>query len=65
MNKIEVTIEQSVPSKDWQRVALRRTRLEAKLLGIEWKDAEILVFLPERGRCFTKPAGGLSLLSQG
>lgn len=53
---IEITIPASVPSRDWQRLAMKYAREDAEELGAEFQDCEILVKLPE-GRCYYKAHG--------
>lgn len=53
---IEITISDSVPSSDWQRLAYKYAKEYAESLGRDYRDLEMLIKLPE-GRCFFKYAG--------
>ena len=58
---IEVTVAAGTPSRDWLRVAQVRARRACEVAGVEFRDAEVLVTLPERGRFFTKAPGFISM----
>ena len=64
-NKIEVTVSASVPSQNWHRVASKLAREAAAAKGIAWEDADVVVALPEHGRCFTKSPGRTALVAHG
>jgi hypothetical protein len=64
-NRIELTIERSIRSNDWLRVATKRAQAKAAELNIEWIAADVFVFLPEAGRCFTKAAGEQGFTAHG
>jgi hypothetical protein len=53
---IEITIDNSVPSSDWQRLSYKYAKEYAEALGRDYRDLEMLIKLPE-GRCFFKYAG--------
>lgn len=53
---VEITIPASVPSWDWHRLATKRAREGVHEIGADWKEAQILVTLPE-GRYFYKASG--------
>lgn len=63
--RIEITIERSIPSNDWLRVASKRARAIASERGIDWKQADVHVTLPEHGRCLTKSPGFTELTAHG
>jgi hypothetical protein len=64
-NSIEVRMDPFVPSGDWQRQALRLAREAVSARGIAWVDADILVMLPGRDRCYTKAPGHTELIAHG
>ena len=64
MNRIEIALTNTKPS-DWNRAANKAARAAAKAAGIAWTDADVLVILPEAGRCFTKAAGFQNLTAHG
>lgn len=61
---IEIEIKTQDPNR-WQSVATRKAREACSAAGIEWIDADVLVKLPERGRCMTKKPGFTSLTAHG
>ena len=63
--KIEVTIQKSVPAADWHRRANKAARRMAQVLGVDWIDADVIVYLPERGRFMTKSPGRDQLVAHG
>lgn len=52
-------------SSQWLKVATRMARKACDDAGVEWIDADVLVRLPERGRCMTKKPGYTSLQAHG
>lgn len=62
---INVTVEKSVSSKDWEKRALKLIKAEAEKLGTTFEACEAFVKLPEAGRCFTKRAGDRGLTAHG
>lgn len=64
MNKIEIVLNPT-PSNLWARSAEKKAREAAAAAGIEWIDADVLVILPERGRCLTKAPGFTVLTANG
>lgn len=64
MNKIEITLNPT-PSHLWAKSAEKKAREAAAAAGVEWIDADVLVILPERGRCMTKAPGFTSLSANG
>ena len=65
MEKIEITIDQSIRSNDWLRVATKRAKAAAAANNTEWIEAEVFVKLPEQGRCFMKRAGDQGFTAHG
>jgi hypothetical protein len=65
MAKIEITIDQSIQSNDWLRVATKRAKAVVAANNTEWLAAEIFVKLPEQGRCFMKRAGDQGFTAYG
>jgi hypothetical protein len=63
--KITVTIPPGVPSKHWHRVASKLAGEAVQEANLDWKEAEVIVNLPERGRSFRKSAGYVSLGAHG
>ena len=53
------------PSADWHKKATAEMNRQCRERGISVKDAEVFVELPERGRCFYKPAGFTQLGAHG
>lgn len=64
MSKIEITLNPT-PSHLWAKSAEKRAREAAAAAGVEWIDADVLVILPEPGRCLTKSPGRTSLIANG
>lgn len=56
-----------VETKDSNKWLEEATAKAKKLAGKpeDYLQAKVFVFLPERGRCFTKKAGSLSLVAHG
>jgi len=56
-----------VETKDPNQWLAEATAKAKKLAGSpeDYLTAEVFVFLPERGRCFTKRAGSLTLVAHG
>ena len=63
-NRIEITITDK-NSQNWARQAEKMARAEAKARGIDYRDCEVFVTLPEPGRCMKKSAGYLSMQAHG
>lgn len=64
MTKIEITLN-PMPPHLWVKSAEKKAREAAAAAGIQWIDADVLVILPERGRCLTKAPGFTSLSANG
>lgn len=62
---ITIELSRDVQSKDWAKVASRMATRAAEDAGLTFKAAEVLVLLPERGRCLTKKAGATSFTAYG
>lgn len=62
--KIEITLN-ATPSNLWLKSATKKARAAAEAAGVAWVDAEVLVHLPEPGRCMTKAAGFQNLVAHG
>ncbi len=60
-----IAIGSSVPSDSWLKVAMREAAKMAKEQGVEWKDFEAVIFLPERGRYYVKSKGYVTMSSHG
>ena len=60
---LQIRVETKDPS-NWLAEATAKAK---KLAGRpeDYLTAEVFVFLPERGRCFTKKAGSLALVAHG
>ena len=56
-----------VETKDANKWLAEATAKAKKLAGRteDYLSASVFVFLPERGRCFTKKAGSLTLVAHG
>lgn len=63
-NQIDIEITHG-PAHNWQARAERLGRDAANTAGLDWKDCAVFVKLPERGRCFTKQPGFVSLGAHG
>ena len=57
----------SIETKDPDKWLAEATAKAKKLAGTDdaYPGAEVFVFLPERGRCFTKKAGSLRMVAHG
>jgi len=57
----------TIGTKDPNKWLYEATANAKKLAGSteDYLAAEVFVFLPERGRCFTKRAGSLTLVAHG
>ena len=64
-NRIEIEVPAGTRPSNWQRDALALAKREAELRKIVWRDADVFVALPERGRCYVKKPGFLSLGAHG
>ena len=62
---IEITISKDTPSNQWLKSANKQARAIAAYEGVDWKDCEVFVRLPENGRCFVKYAGYLNFSAHG
>lgn len=62
--KIEVTLNPT-PAHLWQKSATKKAREAAEAAGVAWIDADVLVHLPEAGRCMVKAPGFEQLVSLG
>ena len=60
---LQIRVETKDPNK-WLAEATAKAK---KLAGNpdDYLGASVFVFLPERGRCFTKKAGSLTLVAHG
>ena len=56
-----------VDTKDPNRWLAEATAKAKKLAGTDdaYLQADVFVFLPERGRCFTKKSGNLRMVAHG
>lgn len=56
-----------IEKKDTNEWLSEATAKAKKLAGTdaEYLSADVFVFLPERGRCFTKKAGSLRMVAHG
>jgi len=52
--KIELTIGKHVPPNQWLNCANKMVKNAAAQHGKEFWEVDAIVYLPERGRCFTK-----------
>lgn len=52
-------------SNAWVRVAARLAQIECEKAGLGFLETEILVKLPEQGRCFTKSSGRSTFQAHG
>ena len=64
-NRIEVKVPSGTHSGDWQKCAMALAKREAEMRGVAWRDADVFVTLPERGRCYVKKPGFLSMGAHG
>lgn len=65
MEKTFISFQIGGPSADWHKKATAEMNRKCQERGISVKDAEVLVKLPESGRCFYKPAGYTQLGAHG
>ena len=65
MATINFSIDKSVKSNDWQRIATKKAQIAAQHAGIDWIDCEVIVNLPEEGRCFVKRPGDQGFTAYG
>lgn len=64
MNRITVKVTDT-NRQNWHRQAERLARAECARQGVEFRDAEVFAYLPERGRCMTKKPGYVSMTAHG
>jgi len=62
---IELTIDKSTASKDWERRANNMMRGYCERNGFKLESLEFFIHLPERGRCFVKPLGAVNVVAHG
>lgn len=63
--KLGFNMPSHVGSNDWVKVASKIGKREAERLGIDFREAEITVTLPERGRVLIKYPGETAFTSYG
>lgn len=64
MATITIEIKTENPNQR-HSVATRKAREACAAAGVEWIDADVMVKLPEQGRCMTKAPGFTSLTAHG
>lgn len=64
-NAFDIVVPTHTAPRDWQRIALKLAKAEAARRGIPWRDAAVFVYLPQRGRCYTKESGFVTLGAHG
>ena len=64
-DRIEVEVPAGTHPGDWQKCAMNRAKREAEHRGIAWREADVFVMLPERGRCYVKKPGFVTLGAYG
>lgn len=61
----DLSIGSDVPSNSWLKEATHIAMEMAKEEGVNWKNFEAIIFLPERGRCYVKRKGCVTMSAHG
>jgi hypothetical protein len=63
-NQIKIEIK-CKDSNRWQKIAIEKSKSECAKVGVDFKDADIFVALPEKGRCMIKKSSFSSFCAMG